>query len=287
MININKIQNPLHMPHIQAIKQLIKHGYSGDIEDILELLEEESNTDPERIKKMNDEWNAQLYSSKSIDHLMMSTFDYFPQVHKASPEAQAVLSLMVRTQEQATGLVEVQRGTYAKVLGWGSKRAGRIKDCLQELKDINAISAIYEPKGGSTKPGIYQINAKFSKIGKGFKVSPVNPKTSGEYSQYSHTVSLLINGQKKDFKCGSIQKIVNTADDKKKRASAGLANSQSEPHTGSEPQDDSNPNNGKNQDSVINMQKNESVLTPEEEELFSGQMSFSDYPGVVPEGAKL
>lgn len=56
---------------------------------------------------------------------------------------------MIRTQEQATGLVELQKGIYAKVLGWGSKRAARIKDYLQELKDIKIISAIYEPPKGS------------------------------------------------------------------------------------------------------------------------------------------
>ena len=151
----NKNPNPLHSPHIQALRQLMQKGYGGRIEDILELLEEESETDPGKIKEMNEEWNSILYASKSINHLMMSTFDYFPQVHKTSPEAQAILSVMLRTQEQATGLVEVKKGVYAKVLGWGSKRAGHIDDCLQELKDVKAILPIYEPpEGTKKKPGI-------------------------------------------------------------------------------------------------------------------------------------
>ena len=132
----NKNPNPLHSPHIQALRQLMQKGYGGRIEDVLELLEEESETDPGKIKEMNEEWNSILYASKSIDHLMISTFDYFPQVHKTSPEAQAILSVMLRTQEQATGLVEVKKGVYTQVLGWGSKRAGHINDCLQELKDV-------------------------------------------------------------------------------------------------------------------------------------------------------
>lgn len=261
----NKNQNPLHMPHIQILRLLIKHGYSGDIEDVLELLEEESKTDRGHIQKLIDEWNGQLYSSKSIDHLLMSIFNYFPQVHKASPEAQAILLLMLRTQEQATGLVEVQKGVYAKVLGWGSKRAGRIKECLQELENINAISAIYEPQDGSTKPGIYKINQRFSKIGKGFKVGSIDTKTAGEYTQYTHTVSLLINGQKHDFRCGSLQRIVDTDD--KKRASADQNTDSVELSHGSATQHDFNRQHGKNQDSVINMQNN-NALTPDEESLF-------------------
>lgn len=214
----NKNPNPLHSPHIQALRQLMQKGYGGRIEDILELLEEESETDPGKIKEMNEEWNSILYASKSINHLMMSTFDYFPQVHKTSPEAQAILSVMLRTQEQATGLVEVKKGVYAKVLGWGSKRAGHIDDCLQELKDVKAILPIYEPpEGTKKKPGIYQINPQFSKIGKGFKVSAINPSASGEYTQYPHKVTLLVNGQKKELICGSLQKIIKTDSAAQKR----------------------------------------------------------------------
>lgn len=268
---MNKTQNPLHSPHIQALRQLIKHGYTGDIEDILEELEEDSFSNPEEIKSMNEEWNAILYSSKSIDHLMLSTFNYFPQIHKVSPEAQSILFIMVRTQEQATGLVEVPKTIYAKVLGWGSKRAGHIDNCLKELKEINAILPIYEPPKGSKKSGIYQINPNFSKIGKGFQVSPINKKTAGEYVQYPDNVTILINGNKKELRCGSIRKIIDTDQDKK-RASAGLADSKSKPHTGSEPQDNSTRDTRKNQVNN-NMPNTESLLTPEEELMFSGTLS--------------
>lgn len=198
--------NPLHSPHLQAAIQLRKNGYTGDIEDIADQLEEESVSNPEKIKKMNDEWNATLYASKSIDHLMLSVLEYCPAIHKTSPEAQAILLLMIRTQEQATGLVELQKGTYAKVLGWGSKRAARIKDYLQELKDIKIISAIYEPPKGSSKPGIYKINHKFSKIGKGFKVGLIGKQ--GEFVRHTSTVTMIIDGKRQDLKCGSIQKII-------------------------------------------------------------------------------
>lgn len=271
---MNKNQNPLHSPHIQALRQLIKRGYTGDIEDILEELEEDSISNPEEIKSMNEEWNAILYSSKSIDHLMLSTFNYFPQIHKVSPEAQSILFIMVRTQEQATGLVEVPKTIYAKVLGWGSKRAGHIDDCLKELKEIKAILPIYEPPKGSKKPGIYQINSNFSKIGKGFQVNPINKKTAGEYVQYSDNVTILINGHKKELRCGSIRKIIDTDQDKK-RASAGLADPKSKPHTGSELQDNSTRDTRKNQVNN-NMLKNSNLLTPEEELMFSGTLQEGD-----------
>ena len=207
---------------------------------------------------------------------MISTFVYFPQVHKTSPEAQAILSVMLRTQEQATGLVEVKKGVYTQVLGWGSKRAGHINDCLQELKDVKAILPIYEPpEGTKKKPGIYRINPQFSKIGKGFKVSAINPGTSGEYTQYPHKVTLLVNGQKKELICGSLQKIIKTdSAAQKKRANAGLVDPQSEPLAGSEPQDDSNRPAKKNQDFYTsNMQNTENLLTQTEEDFFSIPLS--------------
>lgn len=264
--------NPLHSPHLQAAIQLQKNGYIGDIEDIADQLEEESVSNPEKIKKMNDEWNATLYASKSIDHLMLSVLEYCPAVHKTSPEAQAILLLMIRTQEQATGLVELQKGTYAKVLGWGSKRAARIKDYLQELKDIKIISAIYEPPKGSSKPGIYKINQRFSKIGKNFKVGLIGNQS--EYARHTHTVTMIIDGQRKDLKCGSIQKIIVIDSDKKNDVSAGHTDTTTEPYTGSAPQDDSNRSEFKNQVSdTVNIQNNYNVLTPEENNLFSGTLA--------------
>ena len=234
----DKYMNPLHSPHLQAAIQLRKNGYTGDIDDIADQLEEESVSNPEKIKRMNDEWNATLYASKSIDHLMLSVLEYCPAIHKTSPEAQAILLLMIRTQEQATGLVELQKGIYAKVLGWGSKRAARIKDYLQELKDIKIISAIYEPPKGSSKPGIYKINHKFSKIGKGFKVGLIGK--TGEYVRHTSTVTMIINGKRQDLKFGSIQKIIVVDNDKKNGVSAGHTDTKTEPCTGSALQDDSN-----------------------------------------------
>lgn len=271
----DKYMNPLHSPHLQAAIQLRRNGYTGDIEDIADQLEEESVSNPEKIKKMNDEWNATLYASKSIDHLMLSVLEYCPAIHKTSPEAQAILLLMIRTQEQATGLVELQKGIYAKVLGWGSKRAARIKDYLQELKDIKIISAIYEPPKGSSKPGIYKINHKFSKIGKGFKVGLIGK--TGEYVRHTSTVTMIINGKRQDLKCGSIQKIIVVDNDKKNDVSAG--------HTDTE-QDTTSPtyqnhyNQGESENStpfINNMQKNSDLLTPEENAMFSGTLNKTGF----------
>lgn len=212
---MDKDKNPLHSPHIQALRQLIKHGYNGDIEDILQDLEETSVDHPEEIKNMNEEWNSILYPSKSISYLMMSTFNYFPQLHKISPEAQSLLLLMVRTQEQASGLVEIPKGIYADVLGWGNKKARHINDYLGELKQAGAILTVYEPPKGSKNKAIYQINQKFSKVGKGFQVAQINTDVC-DYVQYSDSVTISTNGQKQEFKCGSIRKVIISDKDKKK-----------------------------------------------------------------------
>lgn len=265
----NNDRNPLHSPHIQALRQLLQHGYDGTLEDILEQLEEESTSAPNLIKKMTEEWNAIRYASKSIDHLMLSTFDYYPQIHRASPEAQAVLLLMLRTQEQATGLVEVPKGVYAKVLQWGSKRAGRISDCLTELQTMQVISPVYEPPDGSRQPGIYQINPKFSKIGKGFQVQPIDTKTAGDYIQFPHTVTIAINGVRRTLKCGSIHQVIRA--DKKKSASAGHTGTSEQSTQGGSTinQDNDKQSTTKNQEKssyTFNMQNG---MTAEEAKLFS------------------
>ena len=60
----------------------------------------------------------------------------------------------------------------------------------------------------------------------------------------------------------------------KKRASADQNTDSTEPHTGSEPQDNSNPPQQKNQDSYTdNMQNLEEILSEFEEEMFSGKLS--------------
>lgn len=265
----NDNKNPLHSPHMQALKQLLQHGYDGTLEDVLEQLEEESTSAPSLINKMTEEWNAIRYASKSINHLMLSIFNYYPQIHRASPEAQAVLLLMLRTQEQATGLVEVPKGIYARVLQWGSKRAGRISDCLTELQTMQVISPIYEPPDGSRQPGIYQINPKFSKIGKRFQVQPIDTKTAGDYIQFPHTVTIAINGARRTLRCGSIHQVIRA--DKKKSASAG--------HTGTSEQstqDGSTINQGNDKQSTTENQEKDSLafnmqngLTEQEALLFS------------------
>ena len=157
----NRDPNPLHLAQLQALNMLIKKGYSGDIEDIRDQLIEESYSKPEKIKEMVAEWNAMRYPKEAITHLLLSIYEYFPQVHKATPEAQAILLLMIRIQPQSTGYVAVAKGAFAHVLGWGSKRAGRIQEYLDELTQIGAITPIYRaPDRGSKKPGIYKNRSR-------------------------------------------------------------------------------------------------------------------------------
>lgn len=282
----NRDPNPLHLAQLQALNMLIKKGYSGDIEDIRDQLIEESYSKPEKIKEMVAEWNAMRYPKEAITHLLLSIYEYFPQVHKATPEAQAIILLMIRIQPQSTGYVAVAKGAFAHVLGWGSKRAGRIQEYLDELTQIGAITPIYRaPDRGSKKPGIYKINDGFSKIGQGFKASRIKQKEdAGDYTQSTTTITLLKDTGREEYYCGTL---VKTADMRKttrdkKGASADQNTDSAESHSDSEPQEHSNQKQQRNQESYTEINA-EDLLTPEENALF-GQMSFSDYPGVVPEG---
>lgn len=275
--------NPLHLAQLQALNMLIKKGYSGDIEDIRNQLIEESYSEPEKIKQMVAEWNAMKYPKEAITHLLLSVYRYFPQVHKARPEAQAILLLMMRIQPQNTGYVAVVKGAFAKVLGWGSKRAGKIQEYLDELTEIGAITPIYKAPDGSKKPGIYKINDGFSKIGQGFKASHINQKKdAGNYTQSTTTITLLKDTGREEYYCGTL---VKTADMRKatrdkKRASADQNTDSSESHSDSEPQEHSNQVEPKNQDissSADNMQKISEILTPEEELMFSGTLKGENH----------
>lgn len=275
--------NPLHLAQLQALNMLIKKGYSGDIEDIRNQLIEESYSEPEKIKQMVAEWNAMRYPKEAITHLLLSVYRYFPQVHKARPEAQAILLLMMRIQPQNTGYVAVVKGAFAKVLGWGSKRAGKIQEYLDELTEIGAITPIYRAPDGSKKPGIYKINDGFSKIGQGFKASHINQKKdAGSYTQSTTTITLLKDTGREEYYCGTL---VKTADMRKatrdkKRASADQNTDSSESHSDSEPQEHSNQVEPKNQDissSADNMQKISEILTPEEELMFSGTLKGENH----------
>lgn len=268
--------NPLHLAQLQALNMLIKKGYSGDIEDIRNQLIEESYSEPEKIKQMVAEWNAMRYPKEAITHLLLSVYEYFPQVHKARPEAQAILLLMMRIQPQNTGYIAVVKGAFAKVLGWGSKRAGKIQEYLDELTEIGAITPIYKAPDGSKKPGVYKINDGFSKIGQGFKASHIKQKEdAGDYTQSTITITLLKDTGREEYYCGTL---VKTADMRKttrdkKRASADQNTDSSESHSDSEPQEHSNQVEPKNQDissSADNIQKMSEFLTADEEEMFSG-----------------
>ena len=270
-----KDPNPLHLAQLQALNMLIKKGYSGDIEDIRNQLIEESYSEPEKIKQMVAEWNAMRYPKEAITHLLLSVYKYFPQIHKARPEAQAILLLMMRIQPQNTGYIAVVKGAFAKVLGWGSKRAGKIQEYLDELTKIGAITPIYRAPDGSKKPGIYKINDGFSKIGQGFKASHIKQKEdAGDYTQSTTTITLLKDTGREEYYCGTL---VKTADMRKttrdkKGASADQNTDSSESHSDSEPQEHCNQEILENQDissSADNMQKISEILTPEEELMFS------------------
>lgn len=267
-----KETNPLHMPHLQAIEMLIKAGYSGDINDIRNQLIRESISDPAKIKNLIAQWNALRYPNDCISYLLASVYELCPQIHKTHPEAQAILLLMLRIQAQNSGCVAVVKGDFAKAMNWGSKKAGRISERLDELEETGAIIPIYKAPEGSTKPSIYRINPALSKIGQGFHAEQIKPSQDPEiYSRSAKTIQVLTDKEKKDYYCGILVKIVDTR--KKKEPVPTKTLTQSEPHTGSEPQDHLTRPEKKNQDIYTdNMQNAENLLTPEENEMFSGTL---------------
>ena len=136
---------------------------------------------------------------------------------------------------------------------------------------MQVISPIYEPPDGSRQPGIYQINPKFSKIGKGFQVQPIDTRNAGNYVQFPHIVTITINGTRKTLRCGSIHQVIAG---EKKGASAGHTDTTQDTNSPTT-QDHHTQPNAENQEKVdarhsapaFNMQNN--ALTAEEAKLFS------------------
>lgn len=280
-----KKPNPYNHPIVQAlldIKQVLWDSeiYLTDIDDIIE----EINTNEEVRERALKLWLSHRFPEKSIRFIMTLIYDGCPERYELPIEEQAILGLMERIQNQTSGAVAVYKTVFASVLHLNDRQRKSLQKYLDHLTEMCFLTCIYKPPRGSKKPGVYIVNRAVSWIGTGTdSAKGLKIKNPGTYKQIPETV-ILPDGTK--VICGTLGEIPKK-DEEANVKDAGPVDNTAEPLQGSAPQDNSNQDTRKNQDSVINMQKNESVLTPEEEELFSGQMSLSDYPGVVPEGAKL
>ena len=150
-----------------------------------------------------------------------------------------------------------------------SERKG-LQKTLNSLEKKNFIFCIRPYKAGSTKPPVYKINRNVTWIGKQDKTIDKKIDIPGFKQKYKRIVQPTVLPDGKTILTGSLELIdeeVSADQD------TDLINNTAELYNGSAPQNDSNRDKRKNQDSVIiNMQKTEDLLSPAEEEFFSGTL---------------
>lgn len=265
-----KKSNPYNHPIAQAlidIKQVLwdLEIYLTDIDDIAE----EINTNEEVRERALKLWLSHKFPEKSIRFIMTLIYDGCPERYELPIEEQAILGLMERIQNQTTGAVAVYKTDFARVLHLNDRQRKSLQKYLDHLTETCFLTCIYKPPRGSKKPGIYIVNRAVSWIGTGTdNAKGLKIKNPGTYKQIPETV-ILSDGTK--VVCGTLGEIPKKEKEVSADQDTDLINNTAEPYNGSAPQDDSNRNNKKKQVSVVNsnMQKNENILTPEEELMFS------------------
>lgn len=279
-----KKPNPYNSDGIQTMLDIQKALFICDLPltDYQDILEELKRND--ELRETADKIiRSHKYPDKRIKLVQSAVYDECPERFELSQTETKVFDLMERLQDQTTGYVSVIKAIFVDVLHLTQSERKGLQKTLNSLEKKHFISCIRPYKAGSTKPPVYRINRNVTWIGKQDKTDK-KINIPGFKQKYKRIVQPTVLPDGKTILTGSLELIdeeVNADQD------ADPVDNTAEPCNGSAPQDDSNRDNGKNQDSVVhNMQKTEDLLTPEEEKLFSGQMSFSDYPGVVPEGAE-
>lgn len=265
--------NPLHSAHLQALYDLIASGFSKDIsiETAIQLLVQDGYSEHSPItKKLNGLWCSHMYNNKSITYTQLSIYDYCPDLHNVSPEAQSLFLLMIRLQDQESGYVAVKKAMFAQALHFGEKRSRHMQEYLNELCSINVITTVTEQRRGSKLPQVYKINLHLSKIGKSFRPLPICSNKSAFCRSLEQIPYRGTDGTVKKILAGTLAEVAET--DKENGDAKGTADADSPEHDQSPASDDSiNYNNNKNNNTNINnMQNNtiDSALTQEEEKLF-------------------
>lgn len=272
-----KKQNPYNHPIAQAlldIKQVLwdLEIYLTDIDDIVE----EINTNEEVRVRALKLWLSHKFPEKSIRFIMTLIYDGCPERYELPIEEQAILGLMERIQNQTNGAVAVYKTVFAKVMHLNDRQRKNLQKSIDHLTEACFLTCIYRPPKGSKKPGIYIVNRAISWIGTGTdNAKGLNIKNPGTYKQILET-ALLPDGTK--VTCGTLGEIPKKEKGANADQNADSVDHTAEPYNGSAPQDDSNRNNKKKQVSVINdnMPKNENILTPEENEMFSRTLREGD-----------
>lgn len=265
-----KKQNPYNSDTLQAlldIRTAIERSNSGltDINDIIADMQGEKST----IRRDADQINHQhQFPDSSIGFSQTARYDQKALFYELPRGEQVLYNLMCDIQDPQSGYVTVIKGIYAKVLHFTDTESRNLQKYLDDLTEKGFLYCNYRPT--NKKPGEYKINQGISWIGKRDKTQLTKLKEfQSKYTIGKDTV-VLKDGTK--VSSGKLT-LLDLENVEKKGASAGHTDPKAEPCTGSEPHDNSNRDTRKNQDSVIiNMQKTEDLLSPAEEEFFSGTL---------------
>lgn len=269
-----KKPNPFNSGCLQAfldVRAAIERMDLGltDINDIIADMQQ----DESELRNTSDEINhSHEYPDKSIGFSQTARYDDRALFYELPRGEQALFNLMCDIQDPQTGFVTVIKGIFVEVLHFTNTERKNMQGYLDDLTEKGFLSCNYRPT--NKKPGEYKINQAISWIGKRDK--PELDKLQEFEAKYTIGKDTVVLPDGRKVNSGKLI-LIDKAGIQKNGVSAGHTDTKTEPCTGSEPQDDSNRNEIKKQVSdTVNMPKNENILTPEEELMFSGTLREGD-----------